>query len=331
MTAQLTALEQRLYDDVLRALSAEPIDRVHLEEVVVGAARQVPKIAVLPCPHHDGASLLDKAGWVRDPADHLWATDVLLATLGRLEGGVFRAHRPRWLASHLATHNTMLRACRNASVETLERLLQAGASASSAQRDGFTALMASARQNRPAVVDMLLFNGADVNAVVHVGSRRGWTALLYAAQSIPRGTRDAHAAQTVLILVGNGADPNAADHSGFSVLMAACKSGARYGVENVRAVIDVLLAAGADPAQPNNSGTTTLERLRGEWNTADEYPHGRAVAEYLQSVGAAAHAAPDVATEVAPEMPAEVAPEPEPQPEPEPVSGGPAETAAAAG
>ena len=31
MTAQLTALEQRLYDDVLRALSAEPIDRVHLE------------------------------------------------------------------------------------------------------------------------------------------------------------------------------------------------------------------------------------------------------------------------------------------------------------
>ena len=362
---QLTDLEQRLYDDVLRAMSAEPIDWDHLEAVVAGAARQVPKIAVLACPTlHDGASLLDKACWVRNAGDHLRATDVLLATLGVwLEDGVFRAHQPRWLATHLTVHCTMLRACRNASLETLVRLHQAGASASSAQRDGFTSLMAAARQNLPAVVDMLLANGADVNATVRVGSRRGWTALLYAAQSIPRGTRDADAAQTVRILIGVGADPNAADHSGFSVLMAACKSGAKYGLENVRAVINVLLAAGADPAQLNHSESTALDRLHGEWNTVDEYPHGLAVAEHLQGIantlagGGGAYVpaalqdqvaadiaeAAQAATEVTPAPEPDPEPEPEPEPEPapepapesepapEPDSAGPSPVAAAAG
>ena len=315
--AQLTDLEQRLYDDVLRAMFAEPIDWDHLEVVVAGAARQAPTIAVLPCPlpPHNGASLLDKASWVRDAGDHLRATDVLLATLGRLQGGVFRAHRPRWLASHLTEHCTMVRACRNASVETLVRLRQAGASASSADRAGFSALMAAARQNRPAVVDMLLANGADVNAAVRVGRLRDWTAILFAAQSIPRGTRDADAAETVRILLDNGADPNAADHSGFSVLMAACKSGAIYGLENVRAVIDVLLAAGADPAQPNHFGITALDRLYDEWNAVDEYPHGAVVAEHLQSVvEAGAVPAQEPEPEQEPEQELEPGPEQEPAP-----------------
>ena len=105
---------------------------------------------------------------------------------------------------------------------------------------GFTPLMLAADQSSPQMLAWLLTHDADVNAC----SGNGCTALICAAAD------DAHAL-SVQRLLALGADPNQAEHAGWTPLFAALRSNA---VVNARA----LIAAGAHTAYADGEGYTSL-------------------------------------------------------------------------
>ena len=78
-------------------------------------------------------------------------------------------------------------ACANGDAGLVRKLLEAGADAKAARWDGETALMIAASAGSAEAVNLLIAQGADVNAVE---SRRGQTALMWAAAEGHSGSRD---------------------------------------------------------------------------------------------------------------------------------------------
>jgi ankyrin repeat protein len=85
------------------------------------------------------------------------------------------------------------------------------------------------------------------------------TALMIAA--------DQYQAEIVKALLDHGADPNASDRQGNTVLMRAAASKRSYQEER-HPLIHLLLAAGADPRRKNLHGVTALMLLAGDGNPA---------------------------------------------------------------
>lgn len=108
-----------------------------------------------------------------------------------------------------------------------------------ANSGGFTPLMAAAL-GKPKIARMLVGEGALVDKR---NSTDDYTALMYAARN---GQAD-----TVLSLIGSGADVNAANIHGETPLMLAASRG---NVDIVRALID----GGADIGRKNLKGETAL-------------------------------------------------------------------------
>jgi ankyrin repeat protein len=110
---------------------------------------------------------------------------------------------------------------------------------------GCTALAWACRPTfgAPGIVELLLRAGAAVD----VPNADGWTPLMFAA-SLWRG------AESALLLLERGADPNAHEPLTTSPLILAC---ARSSTE-FAAVIQALIRAGADLNAPNSSGATPL-------------------------------------------------------------------------
>jgi ankyrin repeat protein len=129
-------------------------------------------------------------------------------------------------------------------LEVLGLLLAKGAFVDHRNNLGITPLFESVSElGSPAKTELLIINGADVNARSEVD---GATPLLIAA--------DAHAGKDVSLLLANGADPNAADINGDTPLMKAC-------IYDDPEIAAKLLAAGADPLIKNNRGLAAAEQL----------------------------------------------------------------------
>lgn len=90
-------------------------------------------------------------------------------------------------------------------LDTVERLLAAGARVDLHEKGYYTALMLAAGNGHGAVVKVLATAGANID---EVEITRGWTALIWAAN---RGHAD-----TVRLLLGLGADPAIRDDQGRS-------------------------------------------------------------------------------------------------------------------
>ena len=111
----------------------------------------------------------------------------------------------------------------------------------SEDKHGVTPLHKAAANNRYKTAEVLLNNGADVNAK----NKYGWTPLHLAAE------KDASA--TAEVLLKQGADVNAKDKYGFTPLHDAAE-------KDASATAEVLLKQGADVNAKDNDGFTPLHR-----------------------------------------------------------------------
>ena len=135
----------------------------------------------------------------------------------------------------------------------LRLLIEAGADLDADSGVGHTALMCAAAAGAAPCARELLAAGADVNARRENGAR----ALAVAARS-------RQPACLVAIIDAPYCDVNAGDFDGATALMRAAAAGAQRCVE-------ILLAAGAAPAQDDDDGvaaTVYAERARDEWDAA---------------------------------------------------------------
>lgn len=131
---------------------------------------------------------------------------------------------------------------------------------------GDTALHVAAAAHSPDIARWLIANGADPRAE----NRRGAQPLHYAADhsdedepsdtarngaqtttDIRKHVHPGSQTEIIQILIAAGADPNALDKSGVTPLHRAVR---KRSIEAVRA----LLAVGAEPRKPNRSGSTPL-------------------------------------------------------------------------
>ncbi|MBI5116614.1 ankyrin repeat domain-containing protein [Candidatus Poribacteria bacterium] len=145
--------------------------------------------------------------------------------------------------------------------DIVKTLLERGADANIQDNDGKTAIMSAAWHGHTEIVKRLLDMGANPNVkdrhsraswnlsiissghVLHPGN--GWTALMYAMLS--------SCPEVVRALLDAGADPNAKDQHGVSVLMIAAFHQGRTEV------VQALLDAGADTNVKDEHGDTALD------------------------------------------------------------------------
>lgn len=153
-------------------------------------------------------------------------------------------------------------AANSGGVEMVARLLALGSDVEVVDRRGMTPLHMAASRGNEAVVDLLLEHGADVSATWN----DGLTPLHLAARN-----GSARSAGAVRALLAAGADVEATTRRGWTPLMVAVPS--RYRDLDPRVltlpgaadraypelqVIELLLAAGADPQAANADGQTAL-------------------------------------------------------------------------
>lgn len=130
----------------------------------------------------------------------------------------------------------------------IERLLVQGANVSDADNRGASALAFAVSAGNIETVAALIDHGANVNAAVTEGFVSGWD--VFSAGSTPlilACWRNFPAAAELLI--GHGADVNAADAHGLTALHYAAKRG------NAE-LVDRLIAGGADAAARDAAGHT---------------------------------------------------------------------------
>ncbi len=145
----------------------------------------------------------------------------------------------------------------------LDELLKSG-DVNSCDRDGTTPLMHAilADPPYPQMIEYLVEHGADVNAV-EKGDR--WTPLHFAARD--------QSLEIVKILLDHDAAVDPVDSSGNTPLRRCIAS--TYPLNS--AVVDLLLAHGADPRRKNNNGASSIDvaRRRGNPELLERLEQGR--------------------------------------------------------
>lgn len=111
--------------------------------------------------------------------------------------------------------------------------------------DGFTPVALAAFFGQPAAVTALIAAGADVNAPARNALK---VAALHAAVAGGK-------LEIVKAVLQAGADPNAQQQAGFRPIHEA-------GTKANRALAELLLAHGADPSLPNDTGTSAIDLAR---------------------------------------------------------------------
>jgi ankyrin repeat protein len=104
-------------------------------------------------------------------------------------------------------------------------------------------LMTSVYSGQFRRVRRLIDGGLDVDTV----NSYGQTPLLMVVRGLDEDRDDTTTEQFVLLLLTNGAKPNAKDNAGWTSLMYACQRGVSLRL------IDILIQFGADPLQKNHS------------------------------------------------------------------------------
>jgi len=176
---------------------------------------------------------------------HLSRVELLLTK------GANAPNRPAFLAR--ARNFALWREISEGSADSAQSLLAEGADANFRGSDGRTLLMAAAGMDSKVL--LLLNHGATVDA----RTANGDTALMFAA--------DRYDAASVKLLLARGADPNAADAAGNSVLLRAAASRQDWREER-EPLIGLLLSAQADVNRANASGVTALMLMAGAGNPA---------------------------------------------------------------
>jgi len=148
----------------------------------------------------------------------------------------------------MALQDELLSAVDVGRIDRVRELLAAGADVNARISDGATPLMHAAHDGNLALVRALLDAGADVGAT----DSSGWTALTKAVYnaSLNRGFAD-----VVQALIDAGGNVEAPIGYGIRPLMLA----AGYGET---AVVETLLAAGADVLARNDGGLTALMMVK---------------------------------------------------------------------
>ena len=116
--------------------------------------------------------------------------------------------------------------------------------------DGFTPVALAAFFGQPAAVKTLIAAGADVNAAAKNGLK---VAALHAAVAGGK-------LEIVKAVLEAGADPNAQQQAGFRPIHEA-------GTNANRALAELLLAHGADPLLPADSGKNAIDLAREKGHT----------------------------------------------------------------
>lgn len=142
----------------------------------------------------------------------------------------------------------LIEAAASGDLARVRSLLASGADANARDADGATVLMRAAHLGRLDVVRALVDAGADVNAT----DERGWGAL---ARAVYNADLDRGFADVVGVLIERGANVEAPIGYGIRPLMLA----AGYGEI---AVVEALLAGGADVLARNDGGLTALMMVK---------------------------------------------------------------------
>lgn len=139
-------------------------------------------------------------------------------------------------------------AIKTGDVESVRRMLAAGANTGTRDSEGATLLMVVSHSGNLPMVRVLIEAGAEINA----SDERGWTALMKAAYN---AEQDRGFADVVQALIDAGANVEAPIGYGIRPLMLA----AGYGET---AVVETLLRAGADVMARNDGGLTALMMVK---------------------------------------------------------------------
>ena len=164
-----------------------------------------------------------------------------------------------YLLAQLVTHGVLLDVFEAAAVGDVLRLgdiLTADpAAAHSFSGDGWTPLHLAAAFGTAASVDLLVQHGAQVDAVSKNPQRNQ---PLHAAMALGRNP------ETVRLLLGHGADPNATQVGGFTSLFSAATA-------NRRDLVELLIDHGAHALHRSDLGKTAADfaRERGHNELAD--------------------------------------------------------------
>ena len=193
----------------------------------VGAAALVGAVACTTV-----AALLIARGWI-DLATSVDGRDSSRFPRSVLTGSAAQGEPPPTAPEHL------LAAATSGDVELVESLLLEDHKARDRHERGSTFLHLAAAQKHPEVLDVLVADGADVDAL----DENGWTPLVVAAQSDQLGA--------ARILLAAGADVNTVDKHGNTLLQDVAS---RYSTNMAR----VLLSNGADINAANEHGYTAL-------------------------------------------------------------------------
>ena len=143
---------------------------------------------------------------------------------------------------------SLLQAVESGDVARVRDALAAGADANARRDGGATALMLAAHGGHVGVVRALIDAGADVNATDDLG----WSALM---KAVYNAEQDRGFPDVVALLIEAGAAIEARIAYGIRPLMLA----AGYGET---AVVERLLAAGADVLARNDGGLTALMMVK---------------------------------------------------------------------
>ena len=170
-------------------------------------------------------------------SDRLDFHDVGVASLLDALTATFEAGRREGQHQDRRDRPTLFEAARDGDAALVQDRLHEGSGAHELIDDGTTALMMAAYNGHKDVVDLLIVNGAPLNAQ----DGQGRTALMRAAWQ--------GRTEVVGLLINQGASVNIQDQSGESALMNAARRGRTE-------IMTMLIGAGADIEQRDWSGST---------------------------------------------------------------------------
>ncbi|MDD7805904.1 MAG: ankyrin repeat domain-containing protein [Endozoicomonas sp. (ex Botrylloides leachii)] len=131
-----------------------------------------------------------------------------------------------------------LNACMSGDLSKVQNYLSSGADFNAAI-DGLTGLMLAACKGHTEIAELLIENGANINAA----GENGWTALMLAAENNKK--------EVVKLLIGKGANVNAMRENGWTPMISTAQN-------NHKVLVELLIDRGASVNAMRENVVTAL-------------------------------------------------------------------------